>query len=47
MLIKRVEKGDKEGEICLMSENMNYDPFDLPQKEIDAVALVLGAIILI
>lgn len=47
VLIKRVEKGDKEGEICLMSENMNYDPFDLPQKEIDAVALVLGAIILI
>lgn len=47
VLIKRVEKGNNDGDVTLVSENMNYDPFNLPKKEIDAVALVLGAIVLL
>ena len=43
-LIKRVEPSDAEGCISLHSENPRYKPFDLPETEINGVALVIGQI---
>lgn len=43
-LIKRVEPSDSEGCISLHSENPRYKPFDLPETEINGVALVIGQI---
>lgn len=43
-LIKRIEPSDEEGCISLHSENAKYQPFDLPAKEVNGVALVKGII---
>lgn len=46
IVIKRVEKDDSEDSIVCVSENPNYDPFQLSKKEIVAVALVLGGVVM-
>ncbi len=43
-LIKRVKPGSDKQHIWLISDNENYDPFELPISEINAVALVIGII---
>ncbi|MXV37700.1 hypothetical protein GO491_03245 [Flavobacteriaceae bacterium Ap0902] len=43
-LIKRIKPSEKEDHICCVSDNKNYDPFDLHINEINAIALVLGVI---
>lgn len=43
-LIKRVKKGSKENYIQLISDNNNYDPFELHLSKIYAVAIVVGVI---
>ena len=43
-LIKRVKKGSRDNYILLISDNQNYDPFELHLSKIFAVALVVGVI---
>lgn len=43
-LIKRIKPGNTEGNILIVSDNKEYDPFELPLSEIYAVALVVGTI---
>lgn len=43
-IVKRVKKSDKEGYIKLVSDNPNYEPFELALSKIHAIALVIGVI---
>ncbi|ODM52186.1 hypothetical protein BFF93_15865 [Elizabethkingia meningoseptica] len=43
-LIKRVKKSQKENHILLVSDNPNYDPFDIHLDNIYSIACVLGVI---
>lgn len=43
-LIKRIKPGSDKDHILIVSDNKEYDPFELPCSEINAVALVLGLI---
>ena len=43
-LIKRVKKGSRDNYILLISDNQNYDQFELHLSKIFAVALVVGVI---
>ena len=43
-LIKRIKPGSDREHVLIVSDNQNYDPFELPIEEINAVALVIGVI---
>ncbi|MEE0573039.1 MAG: S24 family peptidase [Paraprevotella clara] len=43
-LIKRIKQGHDKQHILIVSDNEQYDPFELPCSEIYAVALVIGII---
>lgn len=43
-LIKRIKPGSDNEHILIISDNKEYDPFELPCTEINAVALVMGLI---
>lgn len=43
-LIKRVKKSEQKECVLCVSDNKSYDPFDLPLKEVRALAIVLGVI---
>lgn len=43
-LVKRVKPSDKEGCIKLVSDNLDYDPFDINITDIYAIACVIGVI---
>lgn len=43
-LIKRVKPGSDKEHVLIVSDNANYDPFELPYSAINAVALVIGVI---
>lgn len=43
-LIKRIKPGSDKDHVLIVSDNKEYDPFELPCSEINAVALVLGLI---
>ncbi|WP_408066198.1 helix-turn-helix transcriptional regulator, partial [Zunongwangia profunda] len=43
-LIKRVKKSKLENHILCISENKEYEPFDLNLSEVNSLALVVGAI---
>lgn len=43
-LIKRIKPGSDKNHILIVSDNENYDPFELPISAIHAVALVIGVI---
>ena len=43
-LIKRVKKSTAENTISLVSDNLNYDPFDMELNKIHAIAIVMGVI---
>lgn len=43
-LIKRIKPGHDKQHILIVSDNEQYDPFELPYSEIYAVALVIGII---
>lgn len=43
-LIKRIKPGHDKQHILIVSDNEQYDPFELPCSEIYAVALVIGII---
>lgn len=43
-LVKRVKPGSNQNHITLVSDNPDYDPFQLPLEQVNAVALVIGLI---
>ena len=43
-LIKRIKPGSDDEHICIVSDNVKYEPFELPISSIYAVALVIGVI---
>lgn len=43
-LIKRIKKSDTDNCIKIVSDNPNYDPFDMPLDKIYAISLVVGVI---
>ncbi|MDV3612418.1 hypothetical protein CMU81_01060 [Elizabethkingia anophelis] len=43
-LVKRVKPSKQEGYIQLVSDNVNYDPFDISLNDIYSIAIVLGVI---
>ena len=43
-LIKRIKPGSDKEHVLIVSDNEQYDPFELPYSEIHAVALVIGII---
>lgn len=44
ILVKRIKKGDADDKILAISDNKDYDPFQIPKKEITGIALVIGVI---
>lgn len=44
ILCKRLRKSEKQGCYLAVSDNKEYDPFDLPIKEIIGIALIVGVI---
>lgn len=43
-LIKRIKPGQSPEQLCIVSDNNDYDPFQLPITDVRAVALVVGVI---
>lgn len=43
-LIKRIKRSTDPSSVLIVSDNPNYDPFELPLSDISAVALVIGVI---
>ncbi|MBQ4392071.1 MAG: peptidase S24 [Prevotella sp.] len=43
-LVKRIKPGSDKEHVTIVSDNPEYDPFELPISEIHAVALVIGLI---
>lgn len=44
MLVKRIKKSEDANCLLMVSDNKDYDPFDLPKDEITGVAIVVGVI---
>jgi repressor LexA len=44
ILCKRIKKSNKEGFYIAISDNKEYDPFEIPIKQITGIALVIGVI---
>lgn len=44
ILIKRIKKGEDEASLHLLSDNKDFDPFDISTQEISGLALVVGSI---
>lgn len=44
VMIKRLQPSEKEGCVKCVSDNTKYAPFDIPQEDIAALALVNGSI---
>ncbi len=44
ILVKRIKKSKEADCLLMVSDNQDYDPFDLPKNEITGIALVVGVI---
>lgn len=44
ILVKRIKRGPTDNLVTAVSDNKNYDPFDIPTTEITGLALVVGVI---
>ena len=44
LLVKRLKKGSVEKNILAISDNKEYDPFEIPMDEVTGIALVIGVI---
>ncbi|MBF7093569.1 helix-turn-helix domain-containing protein [Flavobacterium sp. ALJ2] len=44
IILKRIKKGSHEENLCMTSDNVNYDSFEIPKNEIKGIALVVGVI---
>ena len=47
ILIKRIRKGDTDQQMLLVSDNKEFEPFQVPTTEITGMALVMGVIHLV
>jgi phage repressor protein C with HTH and peptisase S24 domain len=43
-LIKRIKEGKNEDHLLIVSENNNYQPFDLHKSKINAISIVVGVV---
>lgn len=43
-LIKRIKKGSDPDHILIISENQQYEPFELPIAQINSIAIVIGVV---
>ena len=43
-IIKRIKPGSDKDHVLIVSDNEEYDPFELPYSDIRAVGLVMGLI---
>lgn len=43
-IIKRVKQGSNENHLLLVSENKNYEPFEIAKTDLNGLALVIGVI---
>jgi len=43
-IIKRVRKGKDDGHLLIVSDNEDYEPFELHRSEVRALAIVIGVI---
>lgn len=44
ILIKRLKKASEDTHLCLVSDNKDYDPFEVPKDQITGIALVVGVV---
>lgn len=44
ILLKRVKKSKTDGFLTMISEDKDFEPFDVPKSEITGIALVVGSI---
>lgn len=44
LLVKRLKKGKNDDYILAISDNKEYDPFEIPVDEVTGIALVIGVI---
>lgn len=44
VLIKRIKKSEYNDHVCCVSDNVHYDPFDVPKTDIVDIALVIGVV---
>lgn len=44
VLIKRLKKSIVKGCLLVVSDNKDYEPFDIPEKEITGIAIVVGVV---
>lgn len=44
LIVKRIRKGTSDGYLMMVSDNKDYEPFEVPESEIEGVALVVGVI---
>ncbi len=44
VLVKRLRQSTQEGHLYAVSDNSQYEPFDIPIKEINGIALIVGGI---
>lgn len=44
LIVKRLRKSDEKNCLCAVSDNHDYDPFDIPIDEILAIARIVGVI---
>lgn len=43
-LIKRIRRGSDENHVLIVSDNTNYEPFELSKDQFHGVALVCGLV---
>lgn len=44
IIIKRLRRGEKEGFFKAVSDNKDYEPFDIPENDITGIAIIIGII---
>jgi len=44
LIVKRLRKGDDKDSLKAVSDNKDYEPFDIPVNEIDGIAIIVGVI---
>lgn len=44
LIVKRIKKGSTEDTLTMVSEDSEYEPFEIPKEEITGIAIVVGVI---
>ena len=44
IIIKRIKPSDTPNSLLMVSDNESYDPFNVPEEEIEGLAIVVGVI---